>query len=351
MNLINKSVGESILPNIRRYSFYINTILDHHIAKGILYEKFREQHLAVLQARIKERVAGEQASCTKLQVPFSLKEMIKCICMEMGDEEDRRLLKEQPSLLLLKYQILIHQMVQGYQQSGTLKMYDVQEIVHEMNVVLLHRIWHKLSQFEGRSTFRTFMSRVLRNLLHETYHRLLRDQHYHGRHYSLEELLEIQPGLNGSEAHPLLEPSFSKPTLWRDYNSLFDWALCERSTQHRFSERLFCLKIHHRVLLSETDIRIYQPNIAQVNVQRFLDAFGETTRLENLQYRKMSKGLLFDKLAAIISVFRRKKVSGATLQRTQCNWEKSLLEELLSQMNVKEAQEFDWEHFIHWKYG
>ncbi len=354
MDLINKSVGIATLPNIRRYYSFISSLLDSQIENGILYKKYRDQHWDVLQIRVQQEIKSQQSSTTGS--PFMLLgKMVTRICKEMGDEEDRRLLKEQPSILLLKYQTLLYQMTLRYQATGTLWRLDPREIVHEMNVVLLHRVWRKLSQFEGRSSFRTFMSKVIGNLLHETYNRLKREQLQHQVHYSIDELLDNtvvndQTDACLLDAHPISQ-SVTKPILWQHYNQIFDWVLQEKNELSGFSERLFCLKINHRVLISPPDVFAFQANIAQVMLERFLIAFGESTPLQNMDYREMSKGALFNKLAGLVSAFRRKKVSGSTLQRTQSNWEKSVLEEMLSQMSISEAQQFDWEHFIHWKYA
>jgi len=87
----------------------------------------------------------------------------------VNNDEDIRLLNEDPGKLLIRYQPTIRIIVKSLSFKGYLPRRDVSDLIQEVNRKLVERMPRIRQQYNGRCRFMTYFSVVVRNLCMEEF--------------------------------------------------------------------------------------------------------------------------------------------------------------------------------------
>ncbi len=194
--------------------------------------------------------------------------------MTAQNEQDLRLLHENPEQFLVRYQEVIRIIVRAFIRTRAIHESDHDDTIQYVNEKLWTRIDRIREMYNGQSLVKTYMSVVIRNLVMER-----RKE----RHYCLvEEPLEFYETAGSNAADQFLQLVI-KQELER-----LDTIM---KTFHK--QRLkfeFCLKIVFRIPVAEDDFRELVHPLSPVEQKRLWKLFDRNTLPEDKdQYRRLSE--------------------------------------------------------------
>jgi DNA-directed RNA polymerase specialized sigma24 family protein len=220
----------------------------------------------------------------------------------VNNDEDIRLLNEDPGKLLIRYQSTIRIIVKSLAFKGYLPRRDISDLIQDVNRKLVERMPRIRRQYNGRCRFSTYFSVVVRNLCMEEFRKL-------------KILAEPQP-----EAYERVSPeSAADPLVIRQEYERFCRAL--RLFYREEPALWLTFKVMADLDIVETDLDRFGKQLSPDRADWVISQCGEAIH--------KSKKEKFVILSDVLTAFEEKEKSPDALRK----WFSSRLGEILSLMN------------------
>lgn len=199
--------------------------------------------------------------------------------MTAQNDQDIRLLHDNPAQFLVNYQEVIFIIVRAFIKSRTLRESEYDDVVQFIN----ERLWTRLERiretYNGKSLLRTYMSVVIRNLVIER-------QKEHQVHM-VEEPLEYYETQSSNPADQLV-----KMVIRQELERLDKIMKTFHSQRKKFE---FCLKVAYRIPVDQSDFLTLTAGLPLKEQSYFWSRFNLNALIEEKdQYRRLSE--LFNRL-------------------------------------------------------
>ncbi len=244
-----------------------------------------EEHLFVQKISKKvlpqwELLANKKMNANPLTLFLALtKRSLKEIGNSINNHFDQELLDSQSSYLVTKYQPLVAYLTVTI-TSGNIDYEDVIQTVNENFLQKVHT--GKLqTQYKGNATIRTFLNRVLRNLVIDCLRAMKNRSHKNVD-------IEINPDITPKSGFDM--SLLAHNPIFQEHLKGLEQALKLFKKRNRFE---FCLKVIYRLLLNSSSIRRDYPNCSDDLLVEILSIFVK-------DYTHLSQGKLYQILYQFI---------------------------------------------------
>lgn len=194
--------------------------------------------------------------------------------MTAQNDQDIRLLKENPAQFLVKYQEVIFIIVRAFIKSRTLRESEYDDVVQYVNERLWTRLQRIRETYNGQSLLRTYISVVIRNMVieHQKEHQL----------HIVEEPLEYYETQSSKPADQMV-----RMVIRQELERLDKIMKTFHSSRNKFE---FCLKVAYRIPVSYEDYLQVTAGLPPHEQQRLWSKFNINALIvEKDQYRRLSE--------------------------------------------------------------
>ncbi len=226
-----------------------------------------------------------------------------------GNQQDVKLLREEPRELIIKYQDLIQIIVKKYIASKMFHSSDYEDVVQAVNEDLLGKLEKIREQYNGIALLKTYFSAIVRNSCLKIYDKRKKD-------------IRVFP--LGDE-DPIVEE-----TATQNLAIEYDLERLKRIFKyyHKKKEKvILCVKLYFRLRVNKGDVIACFPDCSEEDVLAFLGHFGT-------HYEEMDSKEVYRIVTLLLNNYEGKSNTVDAVR----NWSEVRIREIIQLLNGKRRE-------------
>ena len=226
-----------------------------------------------------------------------------------GNQQDVKLLREQPRELIIEYQDIIQIIVKKYIISNMFHASDFEDIVQAVNEDLLSKAERIRDQYNGIALLKTYFSAIVRNSCLKIYDKKKRE-------------IRVSPL---SDEDPIIEE-----TATMNLAIEYDLERLKRIFKYYHKKRdkvILCVKLYFRLRMNKEDVMACFPACSEEDALAFLGHFGT-------HYEKIDSKDVYQIVTPLLNKYEGKNNTVDAVR----NWSEVRIREIIQILNGNKSE-------------